>query len=328
MSHAVPPRAGARRLGPEGFPWSAPTWPVTIDARAPSRHLGADYEHGVDPPLPRPAGALDDPQQRHPSVRPHRGVTRGPRGRNARAGRRTRHLRANHASHVDTGLLLSVLPRPFRHKTVVATAARPFLRPPAGRPTLVAILAAIPDRTPQGEPEVGRGHRRAICVKAGTSSSTPRAAARLTAGSSRSGAGRATSPHARAAPWCRSTSTAPTGLAPGGHAPTPEPAPASPSAPHPGGRGRERAAARGEDRRGVRGPRRRARSDWCRAPARRHANHTIAPGVRGVALAPGLGPRPRSPRARRGRSDPLGRGRLNGDRRPRESRVRDLGRRG
>ena len=33
---------------------------------------------------------------------------------------------ANHASHVDTGLLLSVLPRRFRHKTVVAAAADYF----------------------------------------------------------------------------------------------------------------------------------------------------------------------------------------------------------
>jgi 1-acyl-sn-glycerol-3-phosphate acyltransferase len=33
---------------------------------------------------------------------------------------------ANHASHVDTGLLLSVLPRRFRHKAVVAAAADHF----------------------------------------------------------------------------------------------------------------------------------------------------------------------------------------------------------
>ncbi len=33
---------------------------------------------------------------------------------------------ANHASHLDTGLLLSILPRRFRHKTVVAAAADHF----------------------------------------------------------------------------------------------------------------------------------------------------------------------------------------------------------
>jgi 1-acyl-sn-glycerol-3-phosphate acyltransferase len=33
---------------------------------------------------------------------------------------------ANHASHIDTGLLLSILPRRFRHKTVVAGAADYF----------------------------------------------------------------------------------------------------------------------------------------------------------------------------------------------------------
>jgi 1-acyl-sn-glycerol-3-phosphate acyltransferase len=33
---------------------------------------------------------------------------------------------ANHTSHIDTGLLLSILPRRFRHKTVVAAAADYF----------------------------------------------------------------------------------------------------------------------------------------------------------------------------------------------------------
>ena len=51
---------------------------------------------------------------------------------------------ANHASHVDTGLLLSVLPPRVRHKTVVAAAADHFFDRRWKAHVWSLVLAAIP----------------------------------------------------------------------------------------------------------------------------------------------------------------------------------------
>jgi hypothetical protein len=67
---------------------------------------------------------------------------------------------ANHASHVDTGLLLSILPRRFRHKTVVAAAADYFFDRRWKAHALGPRSRGHPHRAAQGEPEVGRHRRR------------------------------------------------------------------------------------------------------------------------------------------------------------------------
>ncbi len=124
MSIKSLPRARVRSRGT--FPWTAPTWPGAV-ARPPApRTLGVDYEtewarrYGarlarvvVTEGLTRPiTHLLADPkvdgldrleQLNEPVI-----------------------FAANHASHIDTPLLLSVLPDRWRHRTVVAAGADYF----------------------------------------------------------------------------------------------------------------------------------------------------------------------------------------------------------
>jgi 1-acyl-sn-glycerol-3-phosphate acyltransferase len=106
-----------------GFPWSAPHWPGGVERQAPLRRLGVDYDTQWSRRYPARlvrAVLLDN------VTRPLAHVIASPQVR----GEEVLELVeaptifvANHASHVDTGLLLSVLPKRFRHKTVVAAAA-------------------------------------------------------------------------------------------------------------------------------------------------------------------------------------------------------------
>ena len=114
------------RGGGRGFPFAAPTWPTSVERDPPERELGAEYPtawarrypvrlaramvmDGVARPL---AHALAVPEVRGDElltlVEPPAIFV------------------ANHASHIDTPLLLSLLPLPFRHRTVVAAAADHF----------------------------------------------------------------------------------------------------------------------------------------------------------------------------------------------------------
>jgi 1-acyl-sn-glycerol-3-phosphate acyltransferase len=114
-------RARAVRL-----PLAAPTWPATVERPDPERKLGLDYDHEwsrryparlaramVMDNLARPVGRLLAPA----TVRglEHLGHIDGPVI-----------FAANHASHVDTPLLLTNLPVEFRHHTVVAAASDYF----------------------------------------------------------------------------------------------------------------------------------------------------------------------------------------------------------
>ena len=108
------------------FPWASPTWPDGVERPPVKRTLGVDYEtdwarrygvrlarvvmtEGVTRPI---VHLLADPQidgldrleqLDEPVI-----------------------FAANHASHVDTPLLLSVLPERWRHRTVVAAGADYF----------------------------------------------------------------------------------------------------------------------------------------------------------------------------------------------------------
>jgi 1-acyl-sn-glycerol-3-phosphate acyltransferase len=114
-------RARAVRL-----PLAKPTWPATVERPDPERKLGLDYDHQwsrryparlaramVMDNLARPVGRLLAPA----TVRglEHLGHIDGPVI-----------FAANHASHVDTPLLLTNLPVEFRHHTVVAAASDYF----------------------------------------------------------------------------------------------------------------------------------------------------------------------------------------------------------
>jgi len=120
----------ARRAIPSprtaAFPWAAPTWPGSVARPAAKHTLGVDYDtawarhYGTRLGRVVVTEGLSRPLMRllaKPSVE---GLDR------------LDHLdepvifAANHASHIDTPLLLSVLPDRWRHRTVVAAGADYF----------------------------------------------------------------------------------------------------------------------------------------------------------------------------------------------------------
>src|SRR6516164_1660438 len=126
MSVRSPVSTAVRGVRTRGFPWAAPTWPGGVERPPVKRELGVDYDtewarryglrlarvlvtDGVTRPLahllasPRVAGLdrlahLDEPVI----------------------------FAANHASNIDTPLLLRLLPERWRHQTVVAAGADYF----------------------------------------------------------------------------------------------------------------------------------------------------------------------------------------------------------
>ncbi len=80
---------------------------------------------------------------------------------------------ANHASHVDTGLLLSVLPPRVRHKTVVAAAADHFFDRRWKAHVWSLVLAAIPIERHRVNRKSAEDTAAAAAPRDGTSSSIP-----------------------------------------------------------------------------------------------------------------------------------------------------------
>lgn len=121
-------RALARRLVRPGrtFPWVAPPWPDSVPRPPVERTLGVDYDTAW--------------ARRYPSRFARLVLTEAVTtpvmwalARPAVEGLdRIAHLHgpvvfaANHASHLDTPLMASVLPEPWRHRTVVAAGADYF----------------------------------------------------------------------------------------------------------------------------------------------------------------------------------------------------------
>ena len=134
----------ARRWRPGRFPWSAPTWPAGLERPAPERHLGVDYDSAWSRRYPARlvrAVVLDT------VTRPVAHVVASPEVTGAEVLTLVEApiiFVANHASHVDTPLLLSVLPARFRHKTVVAAAADHFFDRRWKAHLWALALAAIP----------------------------------------------------------------------------------------------------------------------------------------------------------------------------------------
>jgi len=119
---------GGAGSGREGLRFVAgrPTWPGGVVAPLPQRRLGVDYDTTWARRYPvRLARAvfLEDVTRPllHLALSPrvigleHLDPVEGPMI-----------LAANHASHLDTGLLLSILPPRLRHRTIVAAAADYF----------------------------------------------------------------------------------------------------------------------------------------------------------------------------------------------------------
>jgi 1-acyl-sn-glycerol-3-phosphate acyltransferase len=108
------------------FPWIAPTWPGGVDRPPVEHRLGVDYDTAWARKYPaRLVRALVTDNVTRPLLRVVASPTVGGLDR-------FDHLdepvifAANHASHVDTPLLLSVLPDRWRHRTVVAAGADYF----------------------------------------------------------------------------------------------------------------------------------------------------------------------------------------------------------
>ena len=138
------PRLRLRVPRRAGFPWSAPPWPASVPMPPPERHTGLDYDtdwsrrygvrlaravlveslarpfvHAVVPPTVEGADRLEELSG--PVV-----------------------FAANHNSHLDTALLLTVLPRRFRHRLVVAAAADYFFDTRWKAALSAFSLAAVP----------------------------------------------------------------------------------------------------------------------------------------------------------------------------------------
>jgi 1-acyl-sn-glycerol-3-phosphate acyltransferase len=116
----------AGRVRSVRFPLAAPPWPATVQRPDPERKVGLDYDHEWSRRYPvRLARAMVMDNVARPAARLLAPAT----------VRGLEHLHnvdrpvifaANHASHIDTPLLLTTLPVEFRHRTVVAGASDYF----------------------------------------------------------------------------------------------------------------------------------------------------------------------------------------------------------
>ncbi len=133
-----------RALGRLRFPLGAPDWPAGVERPPPERKIGLDYDHEWSRRYPARlvrAAMLDT------LTRP---LARAVAPATVRGDEYLRHLEApvifaaNHASHLDTPILLTTLPTRFRHRTVVGAAADYFFDR-RWKATLWSLaLAAIP----------------------------------------------------------------------------------------------------------------------------------------------------------------------------------------
>jgi 1-acyl-sn-glycerol-3-phosphate acyltransferase len=138
------PFALAARVGRARFPLAAPTWPGSVARPAPDPELGVHYNtawsrrYGVR--LAR-AVVLDN------VTRPLARIVASPelRGDEGLVDLETPVIfAANHASHIDTPLLLASLPLRFRHRTIVAAAADYFFDRRWKADVFSFLLGAIP----------------------------------------------------------------------------------------------------------------------------------------------------------------------------------------
>lgn len=136
------------RVARPAFPWRSPTWPGGIPRPPVERSLGADFDTDWARETPaRVARALLLDFVLKPAV----GVIASPtvNGLDHLEGLEPPVIFAgNHASHLDTPLLLTSLPDRFRHRTAVAGAADYFFARRVQAVVSALALAAIPiDRT-------------------------------------------------------------------------------------------------------------------------------------------------------------------------------------
>jgi 1-acyl-sn-glycerol-3-phosphate acyltransferase len=126
------------------FPLAAPSWPTTVERPDPERKVGLDYDHEWSRRYPvRLARAMVLDNLTRPAARLMAPAT-------VRGLEHLGHVErpvifaANHASHIDTPLLLTTLPVEFRHRTIVAAASDYFFDRTWKSVLWSFALAAIP----------------------------------------------------------------------------------------------------------------------------------------------------------------------------------------
>ncbi len=144
LLRGITPSGLLSRAGRARFPLAAPNWPESVPRPAPTPELGVHYDTAWSRKYPvrlARAMVLDN------VARPVAKVVASPliRGGETLVGLEGPVIfAANHASHVDTPLLLSCLPLRFRHRTVVAAAADYFFDRRWKADAWSFFLAAIP----------------------------------------------------------------------------------------------------------------------------------------------------------------------------------------
>jgi 1-acyl-sn-glycerol-3-phosphate acyltransferase len=134
----------APRLVRAPFPLGAPTWPTTVPRPPVERTTGVDYDASWARRYPArlARAAIVDW-----TLRPLVEFVGSPavHGLDRLEGLESPAIfAANHHSHLDTALLLSVLPKRFRHRAAVAAAADYFFTTPARSAAAALVFAAIP----------------------------------------------------------------------------------------------------------------------------------------------------------------------------------------
>ena len=133
---------------PSSFPLAAPTWPGTVSRPRVERNLGAGFDtEWARSPAARVARVIILESVIRPAVKlladpAVQGLDR------IEALERPAIFAANHASHLDTPLLLATLPDRFRQHTVIAAAADYFFDTTVKAHFNALSIAAFPvDRT-------------------------------------------------------------------------------------------------------------------------------------------------------------------------------------
>jgi len=131
-----------------GFPWTSPTWPGSVERPPVEKSLGSDFDTDwARSPAARVARAL----LLDGVVKPAVDAIASPEvtGTDRLEGLEGPVIfAANHASHLDTPLLLTSLPDRFRHRAVVAAAADYFFDRRVKALGSALVISAIPiDRT-------------------------------------------------------------------------------------------------------------------------------------------------------------------------------------
>jgi 1-acyl-sn-glycerol-3-phosphate acyltransferase len=140
----APVRAQVRRFRSLGFPYRAPTTPLGVEPAPVERTTGAYYDTSWSRRMPARmarAAIIDGPM---------RLVVSGLAAPDRRGQDRLDSLEgsaifaANHHSHLDTPLMLTSIPEPWRHKLIVGAAADYFFSTRVTSALSSLVIGAVP----------------------------------------------------------------------------------------------------------------------------------------------------------------------------------------